>query len=107
MSTPVKLDLEDCFQNGPPFQSHLINNENYILTCDALLKVFSKTSKQAVETVSIASKASKAVAESVEAIGKFESQIGEDQSGIIGNRTLNCHIFIKYFSSIGGNIESC
>lgn len=83
-SVPVKLDLDDCFQNGPPFQAHLINNENYILTCDALLKVFSKTSKQAVETGTIASKATKAVAEAVEAIGKFESQIGEDESGIIG-----------------------
>lgn len=84
MTTPVKLDLEECFQNGPPFQSHLLNNENYILTCEGLLKAFSKTSKQAVESGELASKATRAVAEAIEAVGKFESQIGEDSSGIIG-----------------------
>jgi hypothetical protein len=84
MSSPAKLDLEECFQNGPPFQSHLLNNENYILTCEGLLKAFSKTSKQAVESVEVASKATRAVAEAIEAVGKFESQIGEDSSGIIG-----------------------
>lgn len=96
MSAPVKLDLEDCFQNSPPFQLHLANNENYILTCDALLKVFSKTSKQAVEAVVLASKATKAVAESVDAIGKFESQIGEDQTGIIGNNKMNMNFDLAY-----------
>lgn len=84
-STPVKLDLDECFQNGPPFQSHLLNNENYILNCEGLLKTFSKTSKQAVESGEIASKAAKAVAEAIEAVGKFESQFGEDSSGLIGN----------------------
>lgn len=95
MSTPVKLDLEECLQNGPPFQSHVLNNENYILTCEALLKAFSKTSKQAVESWEVASKATRAVAEAVEAVGKFESQIGEDPTGIIGKNNLN--LFIKVF----------
>ena len=88
MSIPLKLDLEECFQNGPPFQAHLLNNENCILTCEALLKAFGKTCRQAVEASEAASKATKSVADAVEAIGKFESQIGEDDSGIIGNKMI-------------------
>lgn len=81
---PTKLDLEDCFQNGPPFQAHLLKNESYMLACDNLLKVFGKTSRQSVEAAESYSKASRAVAEAIEAVGKFESQQGEDQNGIIG-----------------------
>ncbi len=82
--TPIKLDLEECFQNGPPFQSHLLKNEFYMLTCDNLLKSFGKTSKQAVEIGDLYSKATRAVAEAVDAVGKFESQQGDDQNGVIG-----------------------
>lgn len=82
---PAKLDLEECFQNGPPFQSHLLNNEAYILNCDNLLKSFGRVSRQAVELSETFSKTNRAVADSIEAIGKFESQHEEDQNGIIGN----------------------
>ena len=93
--TPNKLDLEECFQNGPPFQSQLLNNENYILTCEALLKALSRTSKQAVESVEVTSKACKAVGEAIEAVGKFEAQIGEDQTGIIG-KIISISLNIKF-----------
>jgi hypothetical protein len=81
---PDRLNLDECFQNGPPFQSKLIDNENYILTCEALLKGFSKTSRQAVDSNEQTVKANKAVSEAIDAIGKFETQLGEDSSGVIG-----------------------
>ena len=95
-SIPIKLDLEECFQNGPPFQANVLNNESYISNCEALLKAFSKTSKQAVEASELSSKAIKAVAESIDAIGKFEVQIGEDQLGIIGIVEIEIIILIYH-----------
>lgn len=81
----MKLNLADCFQNGPPFQAQLLSTESHLLKVDSLLKSFSKASKVANEAGEVAAKAICATAENVESIGKFEAKSGEDQNGIIGN----------------------
>ena len=101
VNVPIKLDLEECFQNGPPFQYNLMNNENYILICDNLLKTFGKTSRQAVEFSEMFSKAARAVTDSVEALGRFEAQNGEDENGIISKLENKLVVLlISFISSI-------
>ena len=80
----MKLNLEDCFQNGPPFQAQMLDNEAQLLTVDSLLKNFSKASKAANEAGEASSKAVRATAGCIESLGKFEARSGEDSNGIIG-----------------------
>lgn len=99
----MKLNLGDCFQNGPPFQGQMLNNESQLLNVDSLLKSFSKASKAANETGEVAAKAVRVTAETIESIGKFEVKSGEDENGIIGiNKecfyNLNLILFFVYSS---------
>ena len=80
----MKLNLDDCFQNGPPFQAQMLENESQLLNVDSLLKTFSKASRAANETGEVASKAVHGTAEAIEFMGKFEAKSGEDANGIIG-----------------------
>lgn len=84
----MKLNLSDCFQNGPPFQAQLLDKESQLLTVDSLLKSFSKSSKVANEAGEVTAKASRVTAETIESIGKFEAKSGEDENGIIGNTMI-------------------
>ena len=90
----MKLNLEDCFQNGPPYQSQLLLNESQLLSVDSLLKSFSKASRVANEAGEVASKAVRGTAECIESIGKLEAKSGEDENGIIG-KIINYTIVIN------------
>lgn len=83
VSSFVKLDLENCYKDGPPFQAHLIANEHFIHTVESLLKSFARTSRQSNESFDSVSRANVAVAEALESIGRFEAKFGEDPKGII------------------------
>lgn len=80
----MKLNLEECFQNGPPFQAQVIENETQLIHIDSFLKGFSKTSKAANEAGEVAAKTNRGIAEAIENIGKFEAKNGDDCNGIIG-----------------------
>ena len=90
----MKLNLEDCFQNGPPFQAQMLDNEAQLLTVDSLLKNFSKASKAANEAGEANSKAVRATAGCIESLGKFEARGGEDSNGIIGRVVCKKRWFI-------------